>query len=69
MIEDDRVSRFWSAFVAATGTDGDHTAWGFGSDPAMATELGLLVRDGPKRATASLRSAYEHGGRSRGPVS
>jgi uncharacterized protein YhfF len=61
MMEDDRVSRFWSGFVAATGTHGDHTAWGFGSDPGMATELGLLVRDGPKRATASLRSAYEHG--------
>ncbi len=44
-------------FVAATGIDGEHTAWGFGSDPEMATELGLLVRDGPKRATASLRSA------------
>ena len=27
----------------------------------MATELGLLVRDGPKRATASLRSAYDDG--------
>jgi uncharacterized protein YhfF len=60
-VEDDRVSRFWAAFVAATGTDGDHTAWGFGNDPGMATELGLLVRDGPKRATASLRSAYEDG--------
>ena len=61
LMEDDRVSRFWSAFVAATGTDGDYTAWGFGSDPGMATELGLLVRDGPKRATASLRSAYQDG--------
>ncbi len=60
-MEDDRVGRFWSAFVAATGTDGDHAAWGFGNDPGMATELGLLVRDGPKRATASLRSAYEDG--------
>jgi len=60
-VEDDRVSRFWAVFVAATGGDGDHTAWGFGSDPGMATELGLLVRDGPKRATASLRSAYEDG--------
>ena len=60
-MEDDRVSRFWAAFVAATGSDGDHTAWGFGSDPGMATELGLLVRDGPKRATASLKSAYEPG--------
>ena len=28
----------------------------------MATELGLLVRDGPKRATASLRSWYEQDG-------
>ena len=45
--------------MAATGIDGEHTAWGFGSDPETATELGLLVRDGPKRATASLRSAYE----------
>ena len=27
----------------------------------MLTELGLLVRDGPKRATASLKSAYEPG--------
>ena len=41
--------------MAATGIDGDYTAWGFGYRPEMATELGLLVRDGPKRATASLR--------------
>jgi uncharacterized protein YhfF len=27
----------------------------------MATELGLLVRDGPKRATAGLRSEYRPG--------
>ena len=42
-----RVDAFWAGFVAATGIDGDHTAWGFGSDPETATELGLLVRDGP----------------------
>jgi uncharacterized protein YhfF/molybdopterin-guanine dinucleotide biosynthesis protein A len=53
-----RVEAFWSEFVAATGIDGAHTAWGFGADPETATELGLLVRDGPKRATASLRSVY-----------
>lgn len=58
-LRDARVEAFWREFVAATGVDGPHTAWGFGSDPAMATELGLLVRDGPKRATASLRSAYD----------
>ena len=56
-----RVEAFWGEFVAATGIDGEHTAWGFGADPEMATELGLLVRDGPKRATASLRSEYGPG--------
>ena len=57
----DRVQQFWDRFVATTGIDGDHTAWGFGNDPQMATELGRLVRDGPKRATASLRSWYVEG--------
>jgi uncharacterized protein YhfF len=52
------VEAFWRRFVAATGIDGSYTAWGFGSDAEMATELGLLVRDGPKRATASLRADY-----------
>jgi uncharacterized protein YhfF len=52
------AQEYWSRFVAATGIDGPYTAWGFGNSEEMATELGLLVRDGPKRATASLRSAY-----------
>jgi uncharacterized protein YhfF len=52
------VGAFWRRFVAATGIDGPHTAWGFGSSPEMTTELGLLVHDGPKRATASLRADY-----------
>lgn len=52
------VEQFWRRFVAATGIDGPHTAWGFGSSPEQATELGLLVRDGPKRATASLHAHY-----------
>jgi uncharacterized protein YhfF len=55
------VEAFWRRFVATTGIDGPYTAWGFGSTPEIATELGLLVRDGPKRATASLRSAYDGG--------
>jgi uncharacterized protein YhfF len=54
-----RVERFWQTFVAATGIDGPYTAWGFGSD---ATALGLLVRDGPKRATASNYSWYRDDG-------
>jgi uncharacterized protein YhfF len=53
------VDAFWRRFVSATGIDGPYTAWGFGSSPEMATELGLLVRDGPKRATAGLRSGYD----------
>jgi uncharacterized protein YhfF len=46
------VDDFWTRFVAATGIDGPHTTWAFGDSPQMQTELGLLVRDGPKRATA-----------------
>jgi uncharacterized protein YhfF len=57
--EDAAVEAYWLRFVAATGIDGPHTAWGFGDTEQMATELGLLVRDGPKRATASLRSVYD----------
>ena len=56
------MQEFWARFVVETGVDGEHTAFGFGSDSEMATELGLLVRDGPKRATASLRSWYEQDG-------
>jgi uncharacterized protein YhfF len=61
-MSDDRGAQFWEQFVSATAIDGAHTAWGFGNDAEMATELGLLVRDGPKRATASLRSWYEDDG-------
>ena len=56
------MQEFWGRFVVETGVDGEHPAFGFGSDAEMATELGLLVRDGPKRATASLRSWYEQDG-------
>jgi uncharacterized protein YhfF len=53
------VEAFWRASVEGTGIDGSHTAWAFGDTPEMADELGLLVRDGPKRATTSLLSWYE----------
>jgi uncharacterized protein YhfF len=53
------VATSWRSFVKATGIDGPYTAWGFGADPGMADELGLLVRDGPKRATTSLLSEYQ----------
>jgi uncharacterized protein YhfF len=60
----DVVARFWDAYVAATGTGGPYTAWGFGDDerPELMTRLGLLVRDGPKRATTSLLADYERDG-------
>ena len=54
----DAVEEYWREFVAATGIDGPHTAWGFGDGEEMMTSLALLVRDGPKRATASLVEEY-----------
>jgi uncharacterized protein YhfF len=60
MTADDRVAEFWRAFTETTGIDGPYTAWGFGSGTdELATVLGLLVRDGPKRATASRLESYE----------
>lgn len=56
------VEQFWRRYLEDGGRDGPHTAWGFGDTPEMATRLGLLVRDGPKRATASLVSDYPEGG-------
>lgn len=52
------LDAYWHRFVEATGIDGPYTAWGFGDTPEMMTRLALLVRDGPKRATASLPSEY-----------
>jgi uncharacterized protein YhfF len=50
----DEVIAFWSEYATETGTTGPYTAWGFAdpSNPELMTKLGLLVRDGPKRATA-----------------
>ena len=54
------IGAFWAAFLDATGAETSYTAWGFGDDekPELMTELGLLVRDGPKRATTSLTTDY-----------
>jgi uncharacterized protein YhfF len=56
---DTAVSEFWRSFVDATGIEGPHVAETFGSDAETADRLGLLVRDGQKRATTSLLSSYE----------
>jgi uncharacterized protein YhfF len=60
------IVTFWDRFVRATGLDGPHDAWGFGDDsmPEMMTELALLVRDGPKRATTGVLAEYEDEGES-----
>jgi len=61
--DDARVASFWRRFTEATGIDGPYTAWGFGrGGDELATRLGLLVRDGPKRATASRLESYEEDG-------
>lgn len=58
------VARMWAAYVAATGATGRYTAWGFADPdkPDLMTELGLLVRDGPKRATAATASSFAEDG-------
>jgi len=57
------IEAFWAEFEADTGIDGPYEAWAFG-DPSLrelSTKLALLVRDGPKRATAGLASDYDDG--------
>jgi uncharacterized protein YhfF len=55
------IEEYWAEFVATTGIDGQHESWAFGdlSLPDLATKLALLVRDGPKRATAGLVAEFE----------
>ncbi len=63
MRSDETLATFWAAFLAssageaATGTA--YPQWGFGDSASMADELGKLVLDGRKTATASLFWAYE----------
>jgi uncharacterized protein YhfF len=56
----DAVARFWAEYCAASGATGPYAAWGFGdeSHPELMTKLGLLVREGPKRATTSIEADY-----------
>jgi uncharacterized protein YhfF len=55
------IEAFWRSFADATGVDAPYEAWAFGGDdtPELATELGLLVRDGPKRATTARLDSFE----------
>lgn len=55
------VEAFWRSFADATGVDAPYEAWAFGGadTPELATELGLLVRDGPKRATTGRLDSFD----------
>lgn len=53
----------WNDYVKATGAVGPYIAEAFAEEmPDVATELALLVRDGPKRATTSLLADWEEEG-------
>lgn len=53
----------WNDYITATGAIGPYTAEAFAEElPEVATELALLVRDGPKRATASVLAHYQEEG-------
>lgn len=55
------VAALWAEYAAATGASGPYLTWGFADDtnPGLMTKLGLLVRDGPKRATAGREADYD----------
>jgi len=64
---------FWHRYLATLPADHPHHntnygAWGFGDSPQMADELGQLVLDGIKTATASLVKEYEFEGKPIPPV-
>jgi uncharacterized protein YhfF len=59
-----QVDRYWQAYLDILPGDHPHrgasyTAWGFGDNPALADELGQLVVEGTKTATASLAQEYD----------
>jgi len=57
------IEAFWTEFAAATGVDAPFEATAFAEgSPSLATELGRLVRDGPKRASAGVWAEYQSEG-------
>ena len=56
-----QTNNFWNAFCQANGnTDSDYEVVAFGDKPEMADELGLLILNGPKRASARLYRDFEN---------
>jgi uncharacterized protein YhfF len=58
------IDRAWAEFITAhpAYAGRDYQAWGFGSGPEMADELGGLVAAGTKTATCSLLWEHERDG-------
>ena len=61
------IEQYWQQYLTTLPEDHPHrtahfTAWGFGDSAAMRDELGTLVKQGTKTATASLGWEYEHEG-------
>ena len=66
-------SPYWNQYLSTLPPDHPHHhakygAWGFGDSPEMADELGQLVLDGVKRATAALVKEFEVKGEDIPPV-
>ncbi len=58
------IERYWQQYLDTLSAEHAHrsesyTAWGFGDTPQMRDELGQLVKQGIKTATASLEWEYE----------
>ena len=54
------TAAFWAEFAAAAGVAAPYEVGAFAETrPELATELALLVRDGPKRATTGVWAEYE----------
>ncbi|MEO0598702.1 MAG: ASCH domain-containing protein, partial [Chloroflexota bacterium] len=65
MTDNDAIPAFWQGYLDTLPADHPHqqasyTAWGFGDSPQMADELGKLVVEGRKTATASALHAYQN---------
>ena len=61
------TGKYWHQFLASLPVDSPYrdrvfTAEGWGSDPGMADELGILIRDGIKTATCSAQWEWEFDG-------
>lgn len=60
----DAIKQFWQDYLSTLDDKHSHhqaiySAWGFGDSPQLANELGALVLEGKKTATASSIWAYE----------